>query len=92
VQVSAPVGEIASATISGLIGDSVQNLSLTKNSGTFTDDGIETEHFDLNDEGSWWYQRKRLKSTPPIRASTLWCAGRMGKKWESSTPSKNNTV
>lgn len=66
VQVSAPAGEITSATISGLIGESQQtNVPLTKNSGTFSDDGVVTEHFDLNDSGSWWYQLTGPAQFPP---------------------------
>ncbi|NKE73776.1 carboxypeptidase-like regulatory domain-containing protein [Candidatus Manganitrophus noduliformans] len=64
VQVGAPVGEIASATITGLIGGSQQTLPLTS-TGTFTDDGVNTEHFDLQDSGSWWYQLSGPSAFPP---------------------------
>ncbi|MEW6683990.1 MAG: hypothetical protein AB1451_13915 [Nitrospirota bacterium] len=56
VQVGAPVGVVQSAAITGPIGGTTQTIALTKNAGTFTDGGVTTEHFDLVDANSWWYQ------------------------------------
>lgn len=66
VQVGAPVGDVSSVTLSGLINGSQQTLSLTKDDTTYTDDaGIAEEYFNLEDSSQWFYRLLTPDLFPP---------------------------
>lgn len=72
IQVGAPVGAVTSATVTGNIGGSTQTLSMTKNSGTFTDSssGLVTEQFDLlSGVSSTFYVLASPSEFPPAGSS-----------------------